>query len=390
MRQFGGLKRLMPYTHWTFLIGCLALAGVFPLAGFWSKDAVLGALHDKIHTLEHQLDHGGSHAHAGPHAAEHWAENVDTPPAATGSLTPAQLATARTIYQWLYYSAVLTAFLTAFYTFRAYALTFHGPLRFPPQAGHHAHESPPVMTVPLMVLAACSILVGLVVFAAGGGATAAANGLVDFLAATPSLAGQVIAAPSGEATFHLSVAGLSTLVALAGIGLALFLYLGEPYEANSLQRLLNLEGARRITDPQWVARLERIRAIGALTRGLRAIGLGFLVTLLGYLLGLISLVLSVPLVAFTFLTPYRLSHDKFYFDELYQALVVWPLRLVGQLFAWFDRWVVDGLVNLTGRIPAAAGWVMRAMQMGLVQFYALAMVLGMLILVAARLLWAAG
>jgi NADH-quinone oxidoreductase subunit L len=59
------------------------------------------------------------------------------------------------------------------------------------------------------------------------------------------------------------------------------------------------------------------------------------------------------------------------------------------MFAWLDRWVVDGLVNLTGRVPAAVGWVMRAMQMGLVQFYALAMVLGMLVLVAARLMWAA-
>jgi NADH-quinone oxidoreductase subunit L len=257
----------------------------------------------------------------------------------------------------------------------------------PAQAGHHAHESPPVMTVPLLILAACSALVGLVLIASP--VNLAANRLVDFLAATPSLAGQVIAAPAADPAFHLNVAGLSTLVALFGIGLALFLYLGEPHEANSLRRALNLEGLARATDPEWVLRLERVRWIGMLTRGLRSIGLGFVVVLLGYLLGLLSLVLAVPLVAFTFFTPYRLSRDKFYFDEIYQALVVWPLRLVGLLLAWLDRWVVDGLVNFMGRIPAAAGWVMRAMQMGLVQFYALAMVLGMLVLVAARLLWAA-
>ncbi len=49
MRHFGGLRRLMPITHWTFLIGCLALAGVFPSAGFWSKDAILAAVHDRAH-----------------------------------------------------------------------------------------------------------------------------------------------------------------------------------------------------------------------------------------------------------------------------------------------------------------------------------------------------
>src|SRR4029078_3884260 len=59
MRQFSGLRRLMPYTHATFLVGCLALAGVFPFAGFWSKDAVLGAVHDKVHVIEHELAHRG-------------------------------------------------------------------------------------------------------------------------------------------------------------------------------------------------------------------------------------------------------------------------------------------------------------------------------------------
>jgi NADH-quinone oxidoreductase subunit L len=108
MRQFGGLRRLMPYTHWTFFIGCLALAGIPPLAGFWSKDAVLAAVHERMH------DH--------------------------------------VVYEWLYYGALLTAFLTAFYTFRAFALTFYGPLRVPAAAADHAHESPPVMTLPLVVL----------------------------------------------------------------------------------------------------------------------------------------------------------------------------------------------------------------------------------------------
>jgi NADH-quinone oxidoreductase subunit L len=278
--------------------------------------------------------------------------------------------------------------LTALYTFRAYALTFHGDLRVPPQAGHHAHESPPVMTWPLVVLAVCSAFVGLALIAHP--LNWAENHLVNFLAGTPSLAGRIVSAPATRPVFHLDVAGLSTLVALAGMGVALFLYLGEPNEVRSLRRLFDLEGIDRATDPRWVTRLEHTRGIAPLTRGLRQAGLGFLVTLLGYLLGLVSLVLAVPLVIVAFLTPYRLSRDKFYFDELYSAVVVWPLRLIAIVCAWFDRWIIDGLVDAVGRIPPAIGWIMRSMQMGLVQFYALAMVLGMLILVAARLVWATG
>ena len=55
MRRFGGLRKVMPTTYWTFLIGCLALAGVAPLSGFWSKDAILASVHAKAHALEHEL-----------------------------------------------------------------------------------------------------------------------------------------------------------------------------------------------------------------------------------------------------------------------------------------------------------------------------------------------
>jgi NADH-quinone oxidoreductase subunit L len=240
-------------------------------------------------------------------------------------------------------------------------------------------------------LAICSTLVGLVAIALAGSANLGANGFVDFLASTPSLIGDAFAATRpAEPEFHMNVAGLSTLVAFAGIGLALFLYLGEPNEANSLRRLLDLEGASRATDPQWIARLENVRWAAPITRRLRSMGLGFVVTLLGLVLGLVALIISLPLVVATFLTPYRLSYDKFYFDEIYNALVVWPLRIIASVCYWIDRWIIDGLVDLVGGIPVAIGHVMRGLQMGLVQFYALAMVLGMLILVAARLLWAAG
>jgi NADH-quinone oxidoreductase subunit L len=384
MRQFGGLRRLMPYTYWTFLFGCLALSGVFPFAGFWSKDAVLGSVHDKIHAIEHEQDHR-------THRIE-IAKPVHAAPAHANSplagWTGGQLSASKAVYQWLYWGGVLTAFLTAFYTFRAFALTFYGPERVPPQAGHHAHESPPVMSWPLVILAFCSLVVG--VLCISDAFNWGTNRFVDFLGHTPSLAAGVIAETRiAVPEFHIDVAGVSTIVALLGIGLALFLYLGEPSEVRSMRRVLDLQGMQQATDPQWVARLDEFGPIAAVTRGLRRVGLGFLVTLLGYFLGLVALVLSVPLVVATFLTPYRLSRDKFYFDEIYAALVVWPLRIVAGVCYWLDRWIVDGLVDLAGRVPVGIGYLMRGLQMGLVQFYALAMVLGMLILVAARLMWAA-
>ncbi len=378
MRQFSGLRRIMPYTHWTFLIGCLALSGVFPFAGFWSKDAVLGSVHDKVHVLEHELDRRGEVVGTLRVPSSHH-NSVDN--AFYEPWSNRQLAVSRSVYQCLYWCGIFTAFLTAFYTFRAFSLTFYGPLRVPGH-GDHAHESPPVMSLPLIALAVCAALVGLIW---------TDERFSGFLSATPSLLGTAFAATRpAEPVFHPDVAGYSTLAALAGIGLALFFYLGEPNEANSLRRLLNLEGADRATDPHWVARLERVPSVAVVTRGLRRIGLGFIVTLLGLLLGLVGLVLSLPLVVATFLTPYRLSRDKFYFDEIYNALIVWPLRMIAAACYWFDRWIIDGLVDLAGRIPPALGYVMRGLQMGLLQFYALAMILGMLILVAARLLWAAG
>jgi NADH-quinone oxidoreductase subunit L len=180
------------------------------------------------------------------------------------------------------------------------------------------------------------------------------------------------------------------VVAVSGILLAMYLYLGERNEASFLKRVFELQGADRLTDPQWVVGLERIAWIGAATKYLRSIYLGWLVALFGYVLATVSLVLAIPLLIGQFISPYKLSQNKFYFDEIYEALVVWPLRMLASICYWIDRWIVDGLVNATGLVPPAIGSLMRPLQMGLVQFYALAMVLGALVLVAARLIWAAG
>ncbi len=391
MREFSGLRKVLPWTHRTFLVGCLALAGVFPLAGFWSKDGILGAVHDKIHAFEHEIEHrrehdehGGEHRQAATLGQETFvvarlAETTAHSPFADWN--DATLQRYWWTYTLLYYSGIFTAFLTAFYTFRAYCLTFWGELKIP-AAAHHAHESPPVMIAPLMVLALCAIVVGAAFL---DPMNLGHSYFADFLTHAPSLASPVVEATRPlHPEFHLSVAGVSTIVALAGIGLALFMYLGERTEARWVQRVSDLEGANQWTGFQWIGRLPQIGWIGWTTGLLRRSGLGFLSTLVGLFLGLVWLIIAIPVLLVQYFTPYRLSQNKFYIDELYNAFIVWPLRILAAVLAWLDRWVLDGLVNLVGYVPRVAGGLMREMHSGLVQFYALVMVIGVVILIVAQ------
>jgi NADH-quinone oxidoreductase subunit L len=272
MRYFGGLRHRMPKTHWTFLFGCLALAGVVPFAGFWSKDLILIALRE----------HGGSG----------WA----------GMIYPA-----------LYALGVGTAGLTAFYTFRAYFLTFWGPEVIPPEAGHHAHESPASMTVPLMILAVCALVVGAYF--------EFTHGFADFLQHTPSLAISRLAEAPAEHSVHTEVMLTSTVVAIVGILLAALVYLGSRAKADRLAQVAD-----------WFAL-------------------------------------------------YRLSYGKLFIDPAYRLLIVLPLAGLAWLLALADRYVIDGLVDFVGRIPRWVASRLRPLQGGLIPFYALAMILGLLVLI---------
>jgi NADH-quinone oxidoreductase subunit L len=258
IRRFSGLHRLLPITHATFLCGALALAGVFPFAGFWSKDEILGAVL-------------GAHEEGCPfHAA----------------------------YLVLFIVGLVTAGLTAFYTSRAYFRTFWGPERVPPEAGPHAHESPPVMWVPLAVLA---------VGAFGAGFLAVP--FTDFLGRTPGV-GEV-----HEHETHWFLIGGSTLVALAGIGVAAGMY-------------------ARVSDlPDRLAR-----------------GAAWL---------------------------YQLSLNRFHLDELYDFFIIKPATGVAAFCRIFDQYVLDSLIDLVAQVPRVFGLLFRPMQNGLVQFYALAMLLGL-------------
>lgn len=279
MRRFSGLRYALPTTHWAFLFGALALAALPPFSGFWSKDEILGAA---------------------------FAASQD-------QANPAALA-----YAILFCAGVLTAGLTAFYTFRAYFLTFWGELKVPHEAGHHAHESPPVMLWPLRILALGAIFLG---FALGPLPEWLHKpfGIAEFLGSNPWLQ-----SAAGHAAGHgtnLAVMIGSTAFAVGGTVLAVLMYLVWPGSAAALA--------------------SHVRLL------------------------------------------YQLSLNKFFFDEIYDLLFVKPLVLLADLCRTLDSLLVDGLVDLVGQTPGFVGQLLRPIQNGLVQFYALAMALGVAVFLLA-------
>lgn len=379
MRRFGGLRRRMPYTYWTFLIGCLALSGIAPFSGFWSKDAIVASVHAKVHDLNHIMAERQTIGESDIEPRIDTAAGDASVMPTTAQMSDAELTRAASAYQWLYYMAMFTAFLTALYTFRALYLTFFGREEIPPEAGHHAHESPRVMVVPLVVLA---------VFAAGVGALldlSYLNGTHPFaalLAKTPSLTGAV-ANTETLGTFHTSIAAISMLIAIAGVLVATYLYLGDRREVVALQEWMDFQPLIRWTDGDVITRLGRQPWARAVRQAADRLWLGWLFSAISLLLSGVLLVISAPLLVGRLISPYRMSYRKFFFDEIYNALIVVPLRAFATLNAIIDDWLIDGIVNLAGRIPLMFGSLLRSMQTGLVQFYALAMVLGGVVLLLA-------
>ncbi len=158
MRNMGGLRHKIPWTFWTMMCAAVAISGVPPTSGFFSKDSILVA-------------------------ANHHAP-------------------------WMYWLGVVTAGMTAFYVFRAMFLTFFGEYR-----GHaHPHESPPLMTIPLAMLALLSL---------GGG-----------YIAVPAFLGRFF--PTVEAPEDFTLVAISVAFGLGGIALAYLMYIARPGMADSL------------------------------------------------------------------------------------------------------------------------------------------------------------
>ncbi len=309
MRHFGGLRKLMPKTYATFLIGSLALAGLFPLSGFWSKDTILASVRMAAHPEAHATDsHVVAAASHDTHATQ--AARVEVHPTLSAvDKTQVTLFGIRATawYEILFWAGSFTAFLTAFYSFRAVFMTFHGEERIPPEAGHHAHESPSAMTTPLIILAVGAAFLGLAL----GHMTSIFD---DFLNKT-------LHAPEVHHAADWLVIGLSTAAAIGGIGLA------------------------------WVMYAERSGVPASIAQSVK------------------------PL--------YRLSLNKFYFDELYYVFLVVPVMCLAQFSRFFDWIGIDGFVGFVSRVPGAVAKLARPIQNGLVQFYALSMMLA-----TAMLLWA--
>jgi len=335
MRRFGGLRRVMPITAATFLVGASALAGVAPFAGFFSKDEILAALHSKAWPEPHGGHHAtipsaalppslppnfqgaASHFHASSFSPTASAPDGSMAPASTSSLDALDSLNRPETWQILFWMSLVTAGLTAFYTFRAVFMTFTGPTRVPDGAhghghdGHESYESPSSMTLPLIILAVPSAMIGWLLFST--------NWLAHFLSATPSLTATSVAATATPHVFHINLAIQGTLAAAIGIVVAAIGHLG-----------------RRSDGPQ----LERF--------------LGPLQTLFA---------------------------NTFYFDQIYAALVVRPLEGLALVAALFDRYVIDGAVDAIAAAPFALGGIVRRSQSGLLQRYALAGVMGVLAIV---------
>ena len=184
MRKMGHLRAALPTTHWTMAWATLAIAGIFPFAGFWSKDEILAGA----------IKSGGIN-----------------------------------ILWWLV--GLLTAFLTAFYMFRLLYLTFYGASRVEQHVAEHVHEAPPPMRVPLMLLAILSLLGGFLGFPPEHG------GLHRFLAPVFAQAEHLRGGPHHFGFGDVVLMLISLAVAVTGWFLAHRVYIKEPaLEAQWIQR----------------------------------------------------------------------------------------------------------------------------------------------------------
>ncbi|MFQ5629488.1 MAG: NADH-quinone oxidoreductase subunit L [bacterium] len=264
MDKMGGLKNKLRTTWMTFMVGGLAIAGIFPFAGFWSKDEIL------------------------------WNSFV-SPFGSTAF--------------WALGSVI--AGLTAFYMFRMIFSVFYGESRVDKDVAHHVHESPPVMTIPLIILAVLSAIGGLI-------------NIPHFFPAFEHFLEPVFAttqAAAGEGAQHgfgleLSFMGLSVAIAVVGIFTAYTLYVKNPSLPESIAN-----SAKGI---------------------------------------------------------YRLLYNKYFVDELYDAVIVRPFVKISDKFfyGFFDVKIIDGLVNGSAKMTGGIAAILRRMHSGVVQFYAFSLLLG--------------
>ncbi len=281
MRHMGGLSKKIPITYATMLVGSLAIAGIPPLAGFFSKDEILGELF-------------------------------------------------KLGFEWVWAIGFVVALMTAFYMFRLMGLTFWGAFRGPAAIWDKIHESPLVMTVPLILLAIPSVGLGMGLGLPLGDSTIHHWLEPVFHEATEMLHHEEAA----YALFGIDGALILASVTIAVIGIAL------------AWRLFGAD----IGGLHLPARPESVRELSA----------------------------RVPFL-------YRASLNKWWFDDLNHLLFIVVGGRVAQALFWFDREVVDGTVNAIGRSTVASGRGLRRVQTGRVQNYALGIAIGLIVMAGSYL-----
>jgi NADH-quinone oxidoreductase subunit L len=317
MRNMGGLKDKMPWTSRTMFIGCLAIAGIFPFAGFFSKDEILWSAY-KV----------GGYGHV------------------------------------VWGIAVVTAAMTAFYMFRLYHMTFSGSFRGTPEQAAHVHESPKSMVIPLQILAAGSIVVGFLgIPAVIGHLVHVGNAFEHFLAPTMRTANdvlwtQVFTHVAHSEALEWGLMGMSLAIAIGGILLATYFYKTNPEIpktlATSLAPVHKLLLNKYYVDEIYNAVFVRGLALGG--------GSAFW------------------------------ANDRYFIDggdgrvrpawPLSANGIAWMVRdLIAIASNFWDRWVVDGAVRLTGFVLETGSYVFRGIQNGLIQQYALLMLIGVFLII---------
>jgi NADH-quinone oxidoreductase subunit L len=282
LRHMGGLKKALPITYWTFLVGALAIAGVPGLAGFFSKDEILYRTFSGGHTV-------------------------------------------------LWAVGAITSLMTAFYMFRLVFLAFHGERRpgralaTDADASHahhtaHLHDAPRSMAIALVILAIGSVLAGYLNVPAALGGSAFLEHFLEPSLHVPPMEGFHAAAEHADHSVEMILMAVSSLIAFAGIGLAAFLYLKRP----------------RLPDT----------------------------------------------FASRFPGAYQFFVNKGYIDEVYDALVVQPVKALSEHVLWkADARVIDGAVNGTGQIVVETGALVRQIQTGSVRTYAVSVLFGAVVIV---------
>jgi NADH-quinone oxidoreductase subunit L len=262
IRKMGGLAKHLKITHITFLIGCIAISGIPPFSGFFSKDEILAFAYAKD--------------------------------------------------PMYYYLGVIGAGMTAFYMFRLYATTFRGTFRGTEEQKNHLHESPAAMTIPLVVLAILAAVGGLIGIPES--LMPDAHKLEHFLEPIFAKSNEIKMAALPE--HHTEI---NLMVISVGLALALIIFAWVKYSKKP-----------ELNEPA---------------------GFG------------------------------KVLADKWYIDELYNFGVVKPLQWLAKFMnSFFEKKVIDGIVNGVGRLVNYTSRQVRLLQSGLVGNYVLLMVLSMLAL----------